>query len=136
MLGRALPFSERRVVLMLGDSVLVAGAALASLVTWWTVDGKLTWQLFFLEHWFWLPILISTWLLLGWILDLYDIIVASSRRAITHRVAGVVLCTSLLLSKRSRASSFSISTSLQHFLPSPGAGHLRGHSPSLGIANE
>jgi len=86
-----LPFSERRALLVAGDTLLVNGAVLAALYLWaWIGDG--TFGLAFVRpRWFWFPVLTALWWLLARLGDLYDVSVAGKRFEVTQRIAGVGL---------------------------------------------
>jgi hypothetical protein len=71
-----LPFSERRVVLLAGDALLVNGAVLTALYLWACVDGRAFDSSFVRARWYWFPILTILWWFLGRFCDLYDVSVA------------------------------------------------------------
>lgn len=82
----ALPFSERRVLLMVGDVLVVNTAVLAALWLWAWIDGlAFTFDLV-QARWFWFPALSGTWWCLAWLGDLYDVTVAGRRFEVTWRI--------------------------------------------------
>jgi len=86
-----LPFSERRVLLILGDALLINSAVLVALYLWGRVDEYRFSTSFARAHWFWFPLLTGAWWLLAWLCDLYDVPVASRRSEIGRRIVLVVL---------------------------------------------
>lgn len=87
----ALPFSERRLLLIAVDTLLVNTAVLAALYLWAWV-GTPAFTLGFVQaRWFWFPALTGAWWFLAALLDLYDVPVACRRAEVTWRVAFVVL---------------------------------------------
>ena len=87
----ALPFSERRVLLIAGDTLLVSFAVLAALYLWAWVGGRAFDSNFVRARWFWFPILATLWWLLAHLGDLYDVAVASARFTGTQRLGGIGL---------------------------------------------
>lgn len=83
----ALPFSERRALLITGDAVWVNVAVLAALRLWAQLDGRAFALDFIQAHWFWFPSLTLTWWLVIWLSDLYDVPVASQRAVTARRIA-------------------------------------------------
>ena len=66
-------FSERRVLLILVDSLMVALAAWGAGVLWLQpVDWSLTGPVL-LQYWYWFPLLLGGWWFLAWLNDLYDV---------------------------------------------------------------
>jgi FlaA1/EpsC-like NDP-sugar epimerase len=91
----ALLFSERRVLLVVVDTLLVNGAVLAAVCLWAWVSRHTLGPDFVRAWWFWFPVLIMLWWFLGCPGDLDDVFIASSWLKITQRVRIVGL--SLLL---------------------------------------
>lgn len=71
--GYQFRFSERRVLLVLVDSLIVALAAWGASVLWEKPDGLQASVAMAGEYWYWYPVLLGGWLLLAWLNDLYDI---------------------------------------------------------------
>ncbi|MBL7066164.1 MAG: sugar transferase [Anaerolineae bacterium] len=87
----ALPFSERRALLIAGDALLVNLAVLAAMWLWAWIDGQAFTSDFVRARWFWFPLLAGAWWCLARLLDLYDIPVASRRFEVAWRIALVGL---------------------------------------------
>jgi exopolysaccharide biosynthesis polyprenyl glycosylphosphotransferase len=87
----ALPFSERRVLLVAVDTLLVNGAVLAALYLWAWVGQPTFGPDFVRPRWFWFPVLTALWWFLAWLGDLYDLSVAANRLEITQRIGFVGL---------------------------------------------
>ncbi|MBN1814659.1 MAG: sugar transferase [Anaerolineae bacterium] len=89
-----LPFSERRVLLAIGDACVVNTAVVAALYIWAVVGGNLPFGLEDLRaNWIWFPTLTVLWWFLARLTDLYDVAVAGRRLDVTQRVgiAGISL---------------------------------------------
>lgn len=73
--GYRMPFSERRALLMIVDSVLILTAITGAFVIWhWADTGAV--QVVnqrVLSSWYWYPILFSGWFMLAWLNDLFDV---------------------------------------------------------------
>ncbi len=87
----ALPFSERRALLVTGDALLVNTAVLAALWLWARVAGQAFSRDFVQARWFWFPVLAGIWGFLVWLGDLYDVPVASRRDVVARRIAQATL---------------------------------------------
>ena len=88
-----LPFSERRFLLFVVDLFLVNASMLAAFVLWrWYSGAVFSWDPV-LQYWHWFPVCSATWALLGWILDLYDMRLAS-RRLVVLRQLGIAVVVS------------------------------------------
>lgn len=83
----ALPFSERRALLVTGDVLLVLTAVLAAMWLWARVAGQPFSRGFVQARWFWFPLLVCIWEALIWLGDLYDVPVASRRTVVARRIA-------------------------------------------------
>jgi len=84
-------FSERRVLLILGDTLLVNAAVLAALYLWARVGAHALTSNFVRARWFWFPVLTGAWWLLAALLDLYNVPTAGRRVEVAWRVALVTL---------------------------------------------
>jgi len=85
----SLPFSERRVLLLVGDALAINGAVLAALYLWaWTGASAFTLG-FVRARWYWFPILTALWWFLTFLGDLYDVSIASRRFEVTRRIGMV-----------------------------------------------
>lgn len=74
-----LSFSEQRVLLIVGDALLLNAAVLAALYLWARVGTPALTFDFVQARWFWFPLLTGTWWPLVALLDLYDVPVAGRR---------------------------------------------------------
>ncbi len=84
--------SERRLLLRLGDVLVIFVAILLSLLIWTIVDQRRPYTLWFLiEQAYWFILLPSLWLLLAAANDLYDLQLAADRTASVTRVVAVTL---------------------------------------------
>jgi len=86
-----LPFSERRALLILGDTMLINGAVLAALWLWAQVAGRPFTADFLKTRWPWFPFLTAAWWPLAALGDLYDIRFAGHRVKVVWRVVLVTL---------------------------------------------
>lgn len=83
-----LPFSERRLILLIGDAVAICASVLGALYLWARIDGgPFDWP-FVRSRWHWFPLLLGAWWFLAWLLDLYDVPRAGERIGIIPRIAG------------------------------------------------
>jgi exopolysaccharide biosynthesis polyprenyl glycosylphosphotransferase len=82
----ALPFSERRVLLVAVDTLLVNGAVLAALYLWAWIGPHTFGPDFVRARWFWFPVLTVLWWFLAPLSDLYDVSIAGNRLEITQRI--------------------------------------------------
>ncbi len=72
-----LQISERRLLLMLGDTLAILLAVLLSLVIWVIVDGRGLGLRFIVGHSYWFPILAGLWWLLANANDFYSLRISS-----------------------------------------------------------
>ena len=87
----ALPFSERRALLLIGDALFVNVAVLAALRLWAHSASQTLTLDFALARWFWFPVLASVWCFMLWLSDLYDVPVANHRNIVARRISTLVL---------------------------------------------
>ncbi|MBN2303172.1 MAG: sugar transferase [Anaerolineae bacterium] len=73
MTRRQLPVSDRRGLLMVGDTLAILVAVLLSLAIWIVVDGRGLGLRFILTHAYWFPVLAALWLLLAHTNDFYNL---------------------------------------------------------------
>jgi FlaA1/EpsC-like NDP-sugar epimerase len=85
----ALPFSERRVLLVVVDTLLVNGAVLGALYLWAWVGQPTFGPDFVRARWFWFPVLTALWWFLAPLGDLYDVSTAGNRLEIMQRIGFV-----------------------------------------------
>lgn len=73
--GYRVPFSERRALLSIIDSLLIVAAIWGAFVIWgWADSGQATYFTARMsEGWYWYPLLFGGWMLLAWLNDLYDV---------------------------------------------------------------
>ena len=90
------PFSERRALLLIGDSICVLLSVWVALLIWLQVDGGTYSFQYVLDNWYWFPIMLSGWLILAWLNDLYDI-PSANRRSLTAIRVGFVCAIGLLI---------------------------------------
>jgi len=81
-----LPFSERRVLLFVGDALLVNVVVVAALYLWTCVGERAFDSSFVRARWYWFPVLTILWWFLACLGDLYDVRTASNRLEITQRI--------------------------------------------------
>lgn len=85
-------FPERRVLLLLGDALVVIMAVLAALLLWHqTANTGLTLLAYLGTHWYWLLVLLNSWWILAWFNDLYHVPSSFDRMRSAMRVAMVGL---------------------------------------------
>lgn len=85
------PFSERRALLLAGDSLLLILAVTIAMYIW-LGEGTLPATLNqFYDRWYWFPILITGWLGFSWLNDLYDVRTANRKSQSAVRVGVVCL---------------------------------------------
>jgi exopolysaccharide biosynthesis polyprenyl glycosylphosphotransferase len=90
------PFRERRILLVLGDTLVVGVAVLGALYLWTIVHGRtFDWE-FLSSRWFWFPLLLGVWWFLAHLFDLYDVPIAGRRIQVVSRV-GLVGASLLIL---------------------------------------
>ena len=82
----ALRFSARRLLLLAVDTALVNAAVVIALFGWCLVSHPADPSMHFRQRWYWFPVLTGTWLIAGWIFDLY-VVASASRRLVTFRCA-------------------------------------------------
>jgi exopolysaccharide biosynthesis polyprenyl glycosylphosphotransferase len=87
----SLPVSERRVLLVVVDALIVNGAILAALAMWCALNAQPMDAAFVAARWRWFPSLTLTWWLLGWSMDLYDLNVSARRLVVLRQVATAML---------------------------------------------
>jgi exopolysaccharide biosynthesis polyprenyl glycosylphosphotransferase len=87
----SVPFSERRVLLALGDMLVVSGAVLAALYLWASFGTPAFGIEFVQQHWPWFPVLTVVWWLVAYLGDLYDVPTAGQRLEVTRRIGGAGL---------------------------------------------
>ena len=91
-----LPFSERRALLIVGDTLLINAAVLAAMWLWAWVGTPLFSPDFVRSRWQWFPFLTIAWWVLAWLSDLYDVPTAAHRLGVARRigvvVVGLVVC--------------------------------------------
>lgn len=83
------PFSERRALLLIGDSICVLLSVWLALVIWLQIDGVAYNYSYLVVNWYWFPIMLAGWLILSWLNDLYDIPTAN-RKSLTAIRIGIV----------------------------------------------
>jgi exopolysaccharide biosynthesis polyprenyl glycosylphosphotransferase len=87
----ALPFSERRFLLLCVDVLLINLSVFGGFYFWaWVGPHEFSFA-FVVEHWFWFPILTVAWGGLAWFWDLYEVEQAARRLDVLGRVGLVVL---------------------------------------------
>lgn len=74
------PVSERRFALLLGDAMMAILATSLALFLWGTFDSQQTAFHYMSTYWYWYPIMVGTWWVLGWLNDLYHISLSHYRR--------------------------------------------------------
>jgi len=90
--GFQAPFSERRVLLVLGDGVMMVLALFGAFLFWYqTATAGLDITTLISDRWYWFPILLSSWWVLAWPNDLYDIPSSFDKMTTAMRVAVVGL---------------------------------------------
>jgi exopolysaccharide biosynthesis polyprenyl glycosylphosphotransferase len=85
------PFSERRALLVGGDTTLVFLAVLGALRLWTQMaqafGGRpVEFSELLINNWYWFPILIGGWWVLAWFNDLYDVPSSTDKTANTVRL--------------------------------------------------
>ncbi|MBN1580638.1 MAG: sugar transferase [Anaerolineae bacterium] len=85
-----LPFSERRLLLVLIDALVINLAVLAAMWLWAWVGVPSFSSEFVRPRWFWFPLFTVSWWGLAWLSDLYSVPVASRHIEILGRIAGVL----------------------------------------------
>ena len=88
MKGFHSPVSERRFALLLGDVMMAILATGLVLLGLGAMDGASTAMDYLTAYWYWLPVMVSLWVGLGWLNDLYHIASSHDHRRVTQ---GVVL---------------------------------------------
>ena len=84
------PLSERQILLVFGDTLIVVLAALAAFLIWLQTDySSLDVASSIRAHWYWFPILLAGWWGLAWLNDLYYIPDSLDKVSNTMRVAFV-----------------------------------------------
>lgn len=91
------PFSERRVLLVLGDALIVMLAVFGAFLLWHQIGNiDLDVTSYIKNHWYWFPCLLSGWWVLAWLNDLYYIPSSFDKITSTIRVA-IVGITNLVI---------------------------------------
>ena len=90
------PFSERRALLIVGDSLCVLFSVWMALIVWLQVDDVAYNSQHIIDNWYWFPIMLTGWLILAWLNDLYDI-PSANRRSLTLIRVGFVCAIGLLI---------------------------------------
>lgn len=91
-------FSERRMLLVLGDTLVVVLAVFGAFLLWHqTANTGLDVAPYIREHWHWFPLLLGGWWVLAWFNDLYDISsafdkITSSKRVAVVGVMNLIIC--------------------------------------------
>jgi len=85
--GFQVPFSERRVLLVLVDTLLVLLAVQGAFLLWQRAAGIPFNTAHISTRWYWFPILLGGWWALAWLNDLYDIPSSSEKVLSAMRVA-------------------------------------------------
>jgi exopolysaccharide biosynthesis polyprenyl glycosylphosphotransferase len=86
----ALPLSERRLLLVLIDALIINLAVLAAIWLWTWVGFPSFTPEFIRSRWFWFPMFTVAWWGLAWLSDLYSVLVAARHIEILGRIAGVI----------------------------------------------
>jgi exopolysaccharide biosynthesis polyprenyl glycosylphosphotransferase len=82
----ALPFSERRALLVLVDALMINGAVMGGLYLWSRVGGgRFAWA-FVGAQWLWFPLLTVLWWVVAHLADLYDVATAARQLESLRRV--------------------------------------------------
>ncbi|HMR62868.1 MAG TPA: sugar transferase [Anaerolineae bacterium] len=85
-------FSERRVLLMIGDALIVVLAVCVAVLLWHQTDSSgFNFAIDFREHWYWFPSMLGGWWLLAGLNDLYYIPSSFDKLTSAMRVATVGL---------------------------------------------
>jgi exopolysaccharide biosynthesis polyprenyl glycosylphosphotransferase len=89
----ALPVSERRLLLLVIDMLIVNGSVLIASWVWQALNQHAFDWGFVVSHWRWFPFMTAFWGALAWFSDLYEIDLANRRLASVQRllIAMVVL---------------------------------------------
>jgi exopolysaccharide biosynthesis polyprenyl glycosylphosphotransferase len=86
----AVPFSERKVLLVMGDAFIVLLAVLGAFSLWHqTANTDLDIVTHMRDRWYWFPILLNGWWVLAWLNDLYHVPSSLDKIANARRVATV-----------------------------------------------
>lgn len=91
----ALPFSERRLLLVVIDALFVNLAFGAALWLWARMDDQTQVAGFVRLHWFWFPLFTTTWWGLAWLENLYAVPTAARRVETAARILIVLLMITL-----------------------------------------
>ena len=84
------PFSERRILLVLTDVLIVALAVFGAFLLWHQIGNlDLDVTAYIRNQWHWFPFLLSGWLILAWLNDLYYIPSSFDKVSSAIRVASV-----------------------------------------------
>lgn len=89
----SVPFSERRILLLVVDSLIVLFSTWCAFLIWSYADSEqLSWINSKMQTgWYWYPILLGGWSVLAWLNDLYDIPSSYDKALNTMRVGTVTL---------------------------------------------
>ncbi len=85
------PFSERRVLLMFVDIMLLLIAVFGAFILWQQTAGDSLNINYILNRWYWFPFLSGGWEILAWLNDLYDLRSANRKSLSALRVIVVSL---------------------------------------------
>lgn len=86
----ALPFSERRLLLVLGDAVVINLAVLAAMWLWAWIDHLPSALDFARVRFYWFFLFTIAWWSLAWLSDLYAVPTAARRIETLRRIVGVL----------------------------------------------
>lgn len=82
----ALPFSERRLLLLLIDALIINASVLGGFYLWALVGPHAFTYAFVIRNWVWFPIMMISWWILAWFWDLYEVERAAQRLIVLGRV--------------------------------------------------
>ena len=86
----ALPFPERKLLLVMGDAFIVVLAVLGAFLLWHqTAKTDSDIVAYIRDHWYWFPVLLNGWWVLAWLNNLYHIPSSLDKITGARRVATV-----------------------------------------------
>lgn len=85
--GFRVHFSERRALLALVDSLIIAGAAWGAGFLWMGSGDLVRSSAVVQKYWYWYPLLLGGWWFVAWLNDLYDVPSSENTALSTMRVA-------------------------------------------------